>query len=86
MTAPPDHARRAPLADPKRLAAVRATGLVDAPPSPVLDRLARAATRLLRAPVALVSLVDDCRPWLVGQAACGAGGRGATPPDRPRLL
>jgi GAF domain-containing protein len=53
--------------DPARLAAVRATGLLDAPASsPSLDRLARLAARVLDAPVALVSLVDRDRQVFAG--------------------
>jgi hypothetical protein len=51
----------AAVADPDRIAAVRATRLLDAPPQPALDRLARLAARVLDAPVALVSLVDRDR-------------------------
>jgi hypothetical protein len=52
--------------DPARLAAVRATGLLDARVSPALDRLARLAARVVDAPVALVSLVDRDRQVLAG--------------------
>jgi hypothetical protein len=52
--------------DPDRLAAVRATGLLDAPVQPALDRLARLAARILNAPVALVSLVDRDRQVYAG--------------------
>lgn len=44
-------------ADP-RLAALRATGLLDTAPEPSYDRLTALAARLLNAPMALVSLVD----------------------------
>jgi diguanylate cyclase (GGDEF)-like protein/PAS domain S-box-containing protein len=49
--------------DPARLAALRATGLLDTPPEPAFDRLTRLATTLLRAPSAAVSLVDDRRQF-----------------------
>ncbi|MGN6608749.1 MAG: ATP-binding protein [Jatrophihabitans sp.] len=49
----------AALDDPTRLAAVRAVGLVRHDTDEVLDRLTRIATRLLRVPVASVSLVSD---------------------------
>jgi GAF domain len=52
--------------DPARLAALRATGLLDAPAQPALDRLARLAARILNAPVALVSLVDRDRQVFAG--------------------
>jgi len=47
------------LADPDRLAAVRATGLIERPPEEAFDRLANLARRVLRTPIALVNLVDD---------------------------
>lgn len=49
------------LRDPARLAALAATGLLESPPGEALDRLTRLAARLLRTPVALLSLVDDRR-------------------------
>jgi hypothetical protein len=51
------------LADPARLAALRATHLLDSPPDDAFDRLATLAARLLNAPVALISLVDDDRQF-----------------------
>jgi hypothetical protein len=57
---PPDaDVHRGSLATPERLAAVRATGLLDDGGNPLLDRLARLAARLLSAPLARVSLVTD---------------------------
>ena len=47
----------------ERLAALRATGLLDTPPEASFDRLTRLATRLLGVPVALVSLVDADRQF-----------------------
>jgi PAS domain S-box-containing protein len=55
------------LGSPLRLAALRATGLLPGAQSPRLDRLTRAATRLLGVPMALVSLVDDEHQWIAGQ-------------------
>lgn len=46
------------LRHPSRLAALRATGLLDAPPQDALDRLTRLASRLIGVPIALASLVD----------------------------
>jgi PAS domain S-box-containing protein len=64
---PPDaDVHRGSLATPERLAAVRATGLLDDGGNPLLDRLARLAARLLSAPLARVSLVTD-------RAYCFAG-------------
>ena len=47
-----------------RLVALRLTGLLDTPPEPAFDRLTRLAARLLGAPVALVSLIDERRQFL----------------------
>ena len=49
--------------DHGRLDALHATGLLDSDISPSFDRLARLASRVLHAPVALVSLVDADRQF-----------------------
>ena len=59
------------LADPDRLAAVRATGLLDTEVEEVFDRLTRLAVRLLRIPAAFISLVDAERDFY--KSACGFG-------------
>jgi GAF domain-containing protein len=46
-----------------RLAALQRTGLLDSPPDAAFDRLTRLATKVLNAPVALVSLVDSDRQF-----------------------
>jgi GAF domain-containing protein len=46
-----------------RLSALHKLGLLDTPPEVAFDRLARIACRVLRAPVALVSLVDQERQF-----------------------
>ncbi|MDQ3678942.1 MAG: GAF domain-containing protein [Actinomycetota bacterium] len=51
------------MRDPVRLAELRRARLLDTPAEEAFDRLARLATRLLRAPVALVSLVDEERQF-----------------------
>lgn len=51
------------LSDPERLAALRAVALLDTPTEQSFDRLARLAARLMKAPVALVSLVDADRQF-----------------------
>jgi signal transduction histidine kinase len=53
----------AALADPDRLAALRATALLDSPPEEAFDRLTRLASHVLDVPVALVSLVDEDRQF-----------------------
>lgn len=49
--------------DPQRLAALHELGLLDTPAEQAFDRLARLAARILRTPVALVSLVDSNRQF-----------------------
>jgi GAF domain-containing protein len=51
------------LRDPERLAELASTGLLDSPADPGFDRLAALASKLLRAPVCLVSLVDGHRQF-----------------------
>lgn len=52
------------LADAARLAAVRSTGLLDTPPEEVFDRYTRLVTRLLDAPAALFTLVEEDRQFI----------------------
>ena len=59
------------VASPARLAALRATGLLDTETEEVFDRLSRLAVRLLRVPAAFISLVDDKRDFY--KSACGFG-------------
>lgn len=49
--------------DPARLSSLAATGLMDSPAEAAFDRLTRLATKLLNAPIALVSLVDGRRQF-----------------------
>jgi len=52
-----------PLTDPPRIDALNRTGLLDSPPDEAFDRLTRTAARLLDAPVALISLLDEDRQF-----------------------
>ncbi len=54
------------LTSPPRLRALQATGLMDSSGNPVLDRIARLASRLLNVPVGLVSLVSDTEQHFPG--------------------
>lgn len=49
------------VADPARIAALRRLALFDARPTEALDRLARLTARMLRSPIALVTLIDGDR-------------------------
>lgn len=51
------------LHDPMRLQTLRALAIFDTPAEMAFDRLTRLASRIVGAPVALVSLVDDHRQW-----------------------
>jgi GAF domain-containing protein len=53
--------------DVDRLLALRATGLLDTPPEETFDRLTRLASRILRVPVSLISLVDAERQFFKSQ-------------------
>ena len=57
------------LREPRRVAAVRATGLVHGPADPGLETLARLCAKLLNVPVALISLVEADRQFFA--ASCG---------------
>jgi len=46
-----------------RLAALRSYGVLDTPPEPAFDDIARLAADACEAPIALVSLVDEHRQW-----------------------
>jgi GAF domain-containing protein len=59
----PDKVHDVTKADPDRVKAVRATGLLDSDATPDFDLLARLAAQVLNAPVALVSLVDADREF-----------------------
>lgn len=54
------------IGDPRRVAAVRATGLLDAPPSAVLDELCASAAATLEADAVMVTLLDRDRQWFAG--------------------
>lgn len=57
------------LRSPRRLAAVRATGLLDSPASQGFDRLTRIGARLLGVPATFISLVEDHRDFYLSH--CG---------------
>jgi PAS domain S-box-containing protein len=69
------------LRDPTRLAALRETELLDTGPEEAFDRLSRLAARLLRVPLAMVSLVDGERQ--VAKSLAAAPGAPALPREMP---
>lgn len=60
--------------DPARLAAVGATGLLDAEASESFDRLTALARRLTGAPLAFVTVVDDERSYWLSRQGLAADG------------
>ena len=69
-------ARRSPAAadgvrDPERLATLRASGLLDSAAEGAFDRITALAAKLLHAPVALVSLVDEDRQFFKSSTGLG---------------
>jgi hypothetical protein len=57
--------------DPKRLAAVRATGLLDSPATEGFDRITRLGATVLNTPVTFISLVENDRDFYLSH--CGFG-------------
>lgn len=53
------------LNNPERLAALKATGLLDSPTNPNYDRLTKLISKLLGVPFSLISLVDDRRQFFI---------------------
>ena len=70
---PEDRSRgkQSALLSPRRLAAVRATGLLDSTTTGGFDRLTRIGARLLGVPATFISLVDDHRDFYLSH--CGFG-------------
>ncbi len=65
------HAASNALNDPKRLAAVRGTGLLDAPSTAGFDRITRLGAAVLNVPATFISLVEDHRDFYLSH--CGFG-------------
>jgi PAS domain S-box-containing protein len=57
---------RNPLSDPVRIAMLRATGLLGSPQEEAFDRLAGLARKVLKAPVGMVTLLDDTHMHVKG--------------------
>lgn len=65
------NADAAVIAAPERVKAVEATGLLDSPASPALDRLTRLTTQLLGVPASVVTLIDRDRQFFAGASGLG---------------
>lgn len=70
-----------PLDDPERLTTLEQLGLLDSAAELNFDRISRLASRLVAAPVALLSLVDDHRQFF--KSAHGLSGAVATARETP---
>ncbi len=82
MSSPPPTSTR--VHDSERLAAVRRTGLLDSGPDPAFDRLAGLAARLLDAPSAFITVVDEHRSYwkaCIGSASAQVDGPRENPVD-----
>lgn len=53
-----------PLSRPERLEALSRTGLMNSPPEECFDRLTRLASKVLKCPISIVSLVSDDRQYI----------------------
>jgi hypothetical protein len=71
----------AAVADPDRLRALHATGLLDSPPEEKYDQLTRAAADALDAPHAAMSLIDVDRQFF--KSTVGMGGNSAEERQTP---
>lgn len=58
-----------PVSDPRRVAAVRGTGLLDSPATNGFDRITRLGAALLNVPATFISLVDERRDFYLSH--CG---------------
>jgi diguanylate cyclase (GGDEF)-like protein len=65
------------LANPRRLAALAESGLLDSPPEAAFDRVTRLVAEVLHVPIALFTLVTEERQWF--KSAVGTGGLRGTP-------
>ena len=52
-----------PVGEVRRLATLRALGLLDTPPDARFDAITRSAAALFETPIALITLVDEHRQW-----------------------
>ena len=52
-----------PADEPKRLTALRRYGILDTPPEPTFDDLAKLASEICGTPMALVTFIDEDRQW-----------------------
>lgn len=59
------------ISEQERLAALKSLNILNTPPDPRLDRLTRLAQATSKAPLVLISLVDEDRLWFKSRQGCG---------------
>jgi len=57
----------------KRLEVLWDYGVLDTPPEPVFDDLTAVAAQICEAPIALISLLDECRQWFKSKVGLSVG-------------
>lgn len=63
--------------DTSRVSALKGYGVLDTPNEAAFDDIVVQAARILRTPIALISLIDENRQWFKGQGRAGAVGNAA---------
>src|SRR6187402_901636 len=63
----------------ERIRVLRSYSIVDTPPDPAFDDIARLAATVCQAPIALITFVDESRQWFKSQV-------GFEPHETPRSL
>jgi signal transduction histidine kinase len=58
-------------AEQRRLAALRAYGILDTSPEPAFDEIAQLAAALCGTPIAVVNLIDEARQWFKSEVGLG---------------
>ena len=61
------------MTETERLAAVRRYEILDTPPDAVLDRITAIAARVLKVPIAIISIVDHDRIWFKSKQGVDVG-------------
>jgi hypothetical protein len=68
----PDPALSPPWSEVDRLAALRAYGVLDTPREAAFDEITEVASLVCKAPIALVSFVEDTRQFFKSEVGFGA--------------
>ncbi len=60
-----------PLDEPSRLKALRRYGILDTPPEPDYDGIARLIAQICQAPISVVNFIDENRQWFKAEVGLG---------------